>query len=145
MTAVYTTTMVAAIFFLSGCTGIAIQDLRQEAPTRSATYQAEYEELGNCTAEAMQTAERDIWSVSTGNLNYEIINRRSKRQIMVTGKTDRGSIPLIDLIFTDHGSGKTHVESRQGGFGDMRRGGRVVEEQTWPMIERCVADQTKKS
>ena len=132
----------AAIIALAGCAPISISELRQETPTRKAKLEAEYTEMGGCVLETLQAGERSEWSAMAGNLSYESVTRKSLGKMTITGFTTHTmKVPIIDIVFSREGEKSTLVETRQGGIGEIRRGGRIVEEQAWPVIERCARGQ----
>lgn len=140
------TTIVLAATLLSACSALPVQELRQEPPTRNATFKANYAELADCIAESMQGGPISNWEISTGNLTYEILRNTKKKQIAITGKiTGTHTIPIIDILVMGGESGVSVVESRQGAFGNVRRGGRIIEEEAWPMINACASQQQPPS
>lgn len=130
----------ATVLLLASIAGCApsLQEIRQEAPTKSAIYAGKYDEVGPCVAAGMQSADASEWETSLGSLTYEVIDQKRLRRMTITGRFSYRNLPLIDVSVSDEG-GKSLIEIRRPGH----RGGRIAEEKTWPIVEACVAELSK--
>lgn len=130
--------LVACAVAVSACSPVPVKDLREEAPYKSATFNAEYSELWSCVLEKLIESPPSSWSQSTGNLQYESYFRKKQGMMLVTGSmVSHFKIPIIDLTFIDK-SGQTLAEIRAGGIIDgPRYASKSLADAAWIFVEEC--------
>lgn len=123
---------------VSACSGVPIKELRSEPPHKSAIYKTNYSELGNCVLDRLTTEPPSAWTTSTGNLQYETVDRKNKGIMTITGSmVSHYKIPIIDLVFIATSEG-TSSEIRAGGVnGGPRFAGERVADQAWTHVQSC--------
>jgi hypothetical protein len=129
---------------LTGCSTMSLQELRQQAPARSATVtDRQVDVLAGCVVEGLQLqGERPLFGIGTSDLTYQVNRRPEQGRTTVTGYEPDGPSrlwPMLDLTFTQQDRAVL-VESRigdfAGGTGGMRSS-RRLNELAWPIIEKC--------
>jgi hypothetical protein len=115
----------------SGCV-TTLGELRQANPDRTGRAVGDYQALGGCVTEGLQTS---------GNLLYQTIVRPDQKRMVVTAfMTGRATsqAPLIDLTFRQVDAQNVAIESRWAGVFTSRKAAERIDAQMWPIARRCV-------
>lgn len=133
-----TLAIIVASSALAACSPISIKDMRDEPPYKTATFQADYSELGNCVLDKLIESPSSTWEGKLGNLQYESVTVKKSGVMRITGSAvSHFKIPAVDLSFS-HKDGGSVVEVRTGGFdGGPRDPWLKYADDAWLYVEEC--------